>query len=428
MSASSPAKSVSRPHLAAALSVLSCLLVAAIGGSWWGERAERKAFVPLLPLLADPIKHSGVDESRAAYLEHLKNQGTSLQREAFERPDILPLYGSSELTKNIPVKSSLFFRGFPTGFAVFPVGKVGTTPLIILQKLAAVGAAAPGRPVAISVSPTWFFTDTPAEHPYRGNFSKQQALGALLNPRLGFSFKRDLARRLLAHPETLEHDALLRFLTAACARGGDSGRALFAAARPLAELQQALQDAQDHLSLGFFVLLHPPDAARPPAPAAAPDWERLLAEADAIPASDAASVYRAYFKKFGSDEGFRAKVAQAPEWDDFELLLRGLHRLGLHPLILCMPPDGVFLENGGISRDSLALFSARIRALCHTYGAEVETFEDHVQDPAFFADPHDHLSAKGWMYYNRALDRFYHGEGAARHVSTPRHKRPHLAA
>jgi D-alanine transfer protein len=412
----------------AALAAVCLLIAAALAGSWWGARQERKEFSALLPLLAEPLKHAGDDQTRVAYLEHLKNQGMALQRSAFRRADLLPLYGSSELTKNIPVKSSLFFRDFPSGFAIFPVGKIGTTSLIILQKLAALGEVASGRRVAISVSPTWFFTDTPAEHPYRGNFSKQQALAALLNPRLGFAFKRELARRLLLHPETLEHDALLRFLTASVARGGISGRALYAAAWPVAELQHGLQNAQDHIAMGGHLLLHPPPAARPVAPGAPLEWERLLAEATAAaPKGGAAAAYRPYFKKFGSDEGFRQKVAHAPEWDNFELLLRGLHRLRMHPLILCMPPDGVFLENGGISKESLALFSARVRSLCAQHGAQVEAFEDHVEDPAFFADPHDHLSAKGWMYYNRALDQFYHGDGAGRHYSTHRHKRPHTA-
>src|SRR4051794_9783367 len=191
-----------------------------LAGTWWGEHTERQAFSALLPLLAEPLKHAGGDQGRVAYLEHLKNQGIALQRRAFRRRDLLPLYGSSELTKNIPVKASLFFRDFPTGFAVFPVGKAGTTSLIVVQKLAALGESSAGERVAISVSASWFFSDMVGEHAYRGCFSKQQALAALLNPRLDFDFKHALALRLDLHSETLEHDALLRFVTTACERGG----------------------------------------------------------------------------------------------------------------------------------------------------------------------------------------------------------------
>ena len=72
----------------------------------------------------------------------LKNQGVALQQSAFARPDLLPLYGSSELIKPIPDKAARFFRRYPTNFEVFPVGKAGTTSLIILQKLAGVGSDA----------------------------------------------------------------------------------------------------------------------------------------------------------------------------------------------------------------------------------------------------------------------------------------------
>ena len=36
-------------------------------------------------------------------------------------------------------------------------------------------------------------------------------------------------------------------------------------------------------------------------------------------------------------------------------------------------------------------------------------FEGHDEDPAFLIRYESHLTAKGWMYYNRALDDFFHG-------------------
>ena len=35
-------------------------------------------------------------------------------------------------------------------------------------------------------------------------------------------------------------------------------------------------------------------------------------------------------------------------------------------------------------------------------------FRDHENDPAFLVDFLDHLSAEGWLYYNKALDDFFH--------------------
>ncbi|MDB6155227.1 MAG: hypothetical protein JWL90_3680, partial [Chthoniobacteraceae bacterium] len=33
---------------------------------------------------------------------------------------------------------------------------------------------------------------------------------------------------------------------------------------------------------------------------------------------------------------------------------------------------------------------------------------DHEEDPKFLVDHHDHLSARGWIYYDEVIDAFFH--------------------
>ena len=101
----------------------------------------------------------------------IKNQGLAFERAAAHRPDILLLYGSSELTDPIPNRASDFFSNAPTGFQVCPVGKAGTTSLIILQKLGALGPELRGHKVAISLSASSFFRPDGEAGFYAGNFS-----------------------------------------------------------------------------------------------------------------------------------------------------------------------------------------------------------------------------------------------------------------
>ena len=35
-------------------------------------------------------------------------------------------------------------------------------------------------------------------------------------------------------------------------------------------------------------------------------------------------------------------------------------------------------------------------------------FKDHESDPVFFVDQFDHIGSKGWWYYNKAIDDFFH--------------------
>src|SRR4029077_14267188 len=128
------------PHLVSAL--IACTIIIAIlcGGRLVAIQLERKTVHRIAP--KDFF---------------IKNQGLAFERAAAHWPDILLLYGGSELIDPIPNRASDFFSNAPTGFQVCPVGKAGTTSLIILQKLGALGSDLRGRKVAISLSASSFF-------------------------------------------------------------------------------------------------------------------------------------------------------------------------------------------------------------------------------------------------------------------------------
>src|SRR5690606_11073549 len=107
----------------------------------------------------------------------IKGLGVGLQTEAFRQTDLLPVYGSSEVDSYLgPFHPSDFFDAYPTGFTVFPVGAQGTTALIVLQKLAAIGSELQGKKVVILISPTYFRkNDRVRQEYYAGNYSRLQA-------------------------------------------------------------------------------------------------------------------------------------------------------------------------------------------------------------------------------------------------------------
>src|SRR5262249_18606854 len=172
-------------HLRAAslaLSLIACLLVGATLYANWLERRYVHVLVPA--------------EFSQKYL------GSALQRAAFDQPDLLPVYGSSEwyIQKPYqdPYRAVNIFRGEPTGFAVFPIGYGDTTDLLILQRLAAVGPKLRGKKVVISLSPTWFFERLQEPHrAYAGNFSRLHAGAVVFSTDLSFDLKQSIARRML---------------------------------------------------------------------------------------------------------------------------------------------------------------------------------------------------------------------------------------
>jgi D-alanine transfer protein len=91
------------------------------------------------------------------------------------------------------------------------------------------------------------------------------------------------------------------------------------------------------------------------------------------------------------------------------LLLRTLRELGARPLLLSMPLNGSYFDQYGVTRPYRDVFYNKIRALAEKYGAPLIDFKSHDYDEAFSFGHHDHLSLKGWLYFDRALDDFFHG-------------------
>jgi D-alanine transfer protein len=405
-----------RPHLQAAAAALGLLGLILVGGVVGGLRLEHRYLRLITPELGRSKDLTAAHSEGIQRLEHVKNQGLALQRLAFRESDLLPLYGSSELMKPIPEKASLFFRQYPTGFDVFPVGKAGATSIILLQKIAAANPARNAK-VALSISPGWFIRPGDG-HYYDGNFSSQQALALVFHPRLSFSLKRDLARRMLEFPETLERRPLLHFTAKHLASGTSEDRTLYYLAQPLGVAVKGVNCAQDHLETSLYILSHRRHwGAEPQRQPASLEWDRLLATAAA---NEAPPPHYKFRRKFDTESAFTHTLQAAPEWRDFELLLRTCKELHLRPLVLSMPPPTNFLEQQGISDAAIGTYLTRLEALGRRYHVPVEAFRDHFADAGFLADNHDHLSGKGWMYYNRALDDFFHSTAKRRPLSRHR--------
>src|SRR5919197_835577 len=159
-------------HLGSALLAVGLLAAALAGGVLYARWVESRYIHALASgMFASPLRGDTLPPELAQEVE-----GSVLQAEAFRQPDLLPIYGSSELlwrSAQGEFNGSQLFREYPTGFALFPVSKPGTPTLVILQDLAAVGTELRGRKVALSLSPSWVLHREGADQVfYAGNFSR----------------------------------------------------------------------------------------------------------------------------------------------------------------------------------------------------------------------------------------------------------------
>jgi D-alanine transfer protein len=343
----------------------------------------------------------------------LKNQGLAFQRAAAHSPNVLMIYGSSELLMPaVPDRGNIFFRSAPTGFQLSPVGGGGANPLIMVQRIGALGSALRGKKLAISLSPGWFCTAKPATKGYNGNFSPMAATVLVFGTALDFGLKRDIAARMLQFPDTFEQRPFLEFALRRLASGRLLDRVIFCALWPAGKIQTELYELEDH-----WAAVHHIQRQKKPPPQLREetiDWPQLIARASRARPADVgkiqqSSVMDRKITPGSRDIGFLSGVKESPTWVDLELLLRCLRAVHARPLILSMPLAGDFYDHAGISRTARDEFYRKLPAVVQQYHFPVIEFEDHDQDPAFLIRHQSHLTAKGWAYYDRALDDFFHG-------------------
>jgi D-alanine transfer protein len=359
---------------------------------------------------------SGLEKQRihaaAGEVSTEKELGTAWQRAVFAQPDILPLYGSSELTKHFGNEPQRFFASYPTGFSVSPVGRGGCTSIILAQRVAATAEQAPaGRKLVLSLSPSWFFHIEAHHRWYVGNFSATQASAMIFSPRLSLELKRDFARRMLEYPDSVEHSPLLSFALLRLVGKRPMDLILFRAVTPLARLQNALESISDRFTFAWHLLRDRELARVPPRAPRTLDWDHLLAagsEDAPVPRDDKGDDV---WVNFSTNRSFVEVLNHSREWSDLELFLRVAQELHLEPLLVSIPIDDDYYTKAGVSRASLDQYLPHLRALARQYNVALVDFAEHEGEPAFFADHHDHLSARGWLYFNRALDSYYHGGG-----------------
>src|SRR5215471_12667119 len=192
------------------------------------------------------LEHATI-ASTAPEIFALKNQGLAFQRAAVHSPNVLPIYGTSELLRPAaPERGDVFFRTAPTGFQLSPVGGGGANLLVMLQKVGALGSALHGKRLAFSLSPGWFCTAKPGAKGYRGTFSAMAATEMVFGTALDFGLKREIAARMLQFPETLEQRPFLEFALRRLASGQLLDRAIFCALWPAGRIQTALYELEDH--------------------------------------------------------------------------------------------------------------------------------------------------------------------------------------
>jgi poly-D-alanine transfer protein DltD len=319
------------PHIIPAICAIALFLGFLIGLNLYAKSMEYRYVNVLAPWLVPQTK-----------------TGIALQRAAFQKRDLLVVYGSSEMrAPDTDYRAFLFFKSYPTGFMVMDIAKGGTTSLISAQSLAAVGSGLNGKKVVISFTPAMFLEPKANTIYYAGNFSHLHADELVFSLSLSMRLKQLLARRMLDYPATLERTPLLKYELDNLSSGSPLNRLMYYAAWPLGELEVTALELQDHAAVLEFLWSHSEEVrVNPVHQPAVIDWAKEInnARQEQIAHSmnnslgietDRWGNYERLLsrpRQPGSmDKEFIYNFRRSIEWTDFDLMLQVLKELGQSP-------------------------------------------------------------------------------------------------
>jgi len=351
--------------------------------------------------------------------------GIALQQIALEHPDLLMIYGSSEmLGGSSPYVAPRFFQNYPTGFNIYIVARPGVTSLDIAEDLAAIGSELRRKKVVFSFTPSMFDEEAVSPASYAEDFSLLHANALIFDLSLSYGIKQLIAQRMNEYPHTLNTDPILQFGVQQLICPCSYGSTLYVLTLPLGQINTWIIRLQDHWDVLNYIWSHPklnPAVTRKPAQI---NWVSEIAQSLRVDKTystnnpygiensawtNTCSKILAQRRKPGSsDAQFLWNLDHSTEWADFELALRVLKELGAKPIILSRPLDGRIWNAMGVSSLARRVYYDKLQNTIAPYGFPFVDFENHDSDKYFSIDPSSHTSPEGWVYVDQTLDDFFH--------------------
>jgi poly-D-alanine transfer protein DltD len=274
-------------------------------------------------------------------------------------------------------------------------------------------------------------------HPWRGNFLPGVAYAFVFDAPLSPHLRKAGARQMLAYPDALRDDPLLRLAVEDVVGRTPATRVEYAALAPLGRLATAALDAEDALRTIGVVAWRSWLVRDPPPHAEALDWPRIASFATRIAkrrdTTNPFGFTDDTYAKLRGRPGFEralvlyragrtnrdgvvlppptereAVMAHSAEWANLRLALGVLRELGARPLVWTLPLPGFYDDytqwSAAVREDYYRRFDGLVRRAKVAW-LDLGTHED---DRYFVTDPGSHLSPRGWVVADRALDLFWH--------------------
>lgn len=344
-------------------------------------------------------------------------QGNLLQKFALQYSDILPIYGSSELSHGGRYNPTKLFIEEPTGWRPYLVGHAGSTDII--QALYASAQDLRGKKIALSLSAQWFGGNGIAQNTFGANFSALQAYKMLANPNLTEQTKKLFAQRLIQFNEVQKNYPVLAGMLKYYGQTDFKSKLFEAAFWPMGKIELAALEIQDAAkTINVLSTLSPKEVSKNASSirsSALPSWSLQVEKANSDvkrnesnnPYGISNQYYNQNKKKLPTikNSSIKSHLYPSLEYNDLDLLMQVLKEEGAEPIFMIQPVNGRWYDFMGFPKEQRQKYYAEIRQRCNKNGFALADMSDHEYDLYFMDDP-SHPSEKGWVYFDEALNQF----------------------
>lgn len=348
-----------------------------------------------------------------------KNQGIMLQEMSLERKDNIQIYGSSELgTGIIPSNPAHFFQDKKDGFQINFIGRGYCQSLVHAMNIEALNKNLKDKKVVILISPQWFNKNGLTPAALNMNFSELQFYSIMFNKRITKDMKIYIAKRLdylLSETADFKNERIFASLYSS---DNIFSKALLGTLIPYYKFRCYTLSIKDKINT-LKVLNQYKNQKQIISPKSTQiNWKQELENEEVIAKKDTNNniygIQNQYYEKYiksvyktlkNSSKG--ESFLQSPEYDDFKFLLDVCKNNDIDPLFIIVPINGPWYDYTGFEEGNREGYYKKITEMIASYKFKYEDLSKYEYEKYFLKDVM-HLGWKGWLYVDKAIDRYYH--------------------
>jgi len=340
-------------------------------------------------------------------------QGVTIQKKIMQDKNIIPIYGSSELSRFDEFHPSVYFKSQNSQYTPYLIGRGGTQSLIHFLSLASVEPYLKDKKFVFILSPTWFKGEGLDEGRFGPNFSKLQAIEFALNQHIPLDLKRRAVHRLMDY-SMVKNDSMLSAILKESINTRSTPTVKQELLDDLVASYLSVAKKQDVLTSLIHPNFHSINSIKPlPKDISIDDMLKMADEEGKRTSNNNRfgmknSVYSFHFANHLQElKNSKADISygKSPEYGDLQLVLDLLKSSGAKPLFISLPVNGYFYDYTGFDKAKREVYYNKVRNQIEKNGFEVADLSGHEYDKYFFEDS-IHIRLKGWIYIDQAIEKY----------------------